>query len=105
MKKTLLPLILWVSAIGLHAQPNPFEKWEFATDDHSVVDYQGKQALRIKQNRAMLKGVNFQDGVIEYDMAFPQGRSFIGFNFRAQDEANSEDFYIRTHQSGNPDAN
>ncbi len=102
---TFLQCLFGLSIVITYGQPASFDKWEFATNDHSIVEYQGKQALRIKQNRAMLKGVNFQDGVIEYDMAFPQGRSFIGFNFRMQDELNSEDFYIRTHQSGNPDAN
>jgi hypothetical protein len=38
-------------------------------------------------------------------MAFPQSRAFIGFHFRISSEKNYEEFYVRPHQSGNPDAN
>ena len=49
--------------------------------------------------------VSFTNGIIEYDVAFTAKRNFIGVKFRQQDAKNSEEFYIRPHQSGNPDAN
>ncbi len=53
---------------------------------------------------AVLKDVVLQNGVIEYDISFDETRTFGGVDFRMQDGGNYEDFYMRAHQSGNPDA-
>ena len=45
------------------------------------------------------------DGVIEFDIAVSPQRGFAGAFFRSGDPRNREHFYIRPHQSGNPDAN
>jgi hypothetical protein len=37
-------------------------------------------------------------------MSFAAGRGFPGVGFRIQDESNFEQFYVRPHQAGNPDA-
>ena len=54
---------------------------------------------------ALIEDADFTDGVIEYFCAFPEARAFVGATWRVQDAANREEFYIRPHQSGNPDAN
>lgn len=80
------------------------DKWNL-NGDYEMVDYLGKSALHFKEGgKAILKDAKFQDGEIEFDMAFSQIRTFVGFNFRMTDEQNYEDFYVRPHQSGNPDA-
>jgi len=66
--------------------------------------YKGKECLFIKTGAIVAKGVNFRDGIIEADFSFPKERSFPGFAVRMQDQKNYEYFYIRPHQSGNPDA-
>ncbi len=43
-------------------------------------------------------------GIIDYDINFEQKRNFAGVHFRIQDATNYEEFYLRPHQSGNPDA-
>jgi len=53
----------------------------------------------------MVKGASFTNGIIEYDVSFGQTRTFAGVRFRAQKPGNFENFYMRAHQSGNPDAN
>jgi DNA-binding beta-propeller fold protein YncE len=48
--------------------------------------------------------VEFGNGVIEVDLACKPGRVFPGITFRQIDESNYEEFYIRPHKSGQPDA-
>ena len=53
---------------------------------------------------ANLKDVEFGNGVIEFDLACKPGRVFPGITFHQIDESNYEEFYIRPHKSGQPDA-
>ncbi len=106
MKK--LVIILLLSITTGHAQTKvPFNsgQWKFETKDYTLETYLGKESIRLNKNRATLPDVIFENGIIEYDIALPQGRAFIGVMFRMQDALNYEDFYFRPHQSGNPDAN
>ena len=54
---------------------------------------------------AIVRGSAFLDGIIEFDIAFTGERGFMGACWRLQDPENYEEFYLRPHQSGNPDAN
>jgi hypothetical protein len=105
MKKLLIVLVFVQSLVYAQIVPFTSPRWKFASTDYSLMSYQGKDALLLKKNRAVLEETDFENGVIEYDMAFPQVRSFIGMQFRIADEKNYEEFYVRPHQSGNPDAN
>ena len=53
---------------------------------------------------AVLNDVFLKDGTIEYDVIFGDTRTFAGLMFRAQGPDDAEEFYMRAHQSGNPDA-
>lgn len=102
----VLLLILSSSAIyGQITVPFTSDQWTFKTKDYVIEDYQGKPSLFLKKNTAFLRTASFENGIIEYDVAFPRGRAFIGVTFRMADDVNYEEFYIRSHQSGNPDAN
>ena len=68
-------------------------------------EYKGETSLLLNDASAAINGISFINGIIEYDVAFTEKRNFIGVRFRQQDSKNSEEFYIRPHQSGNPDAN
>lgn len=106
MKKIIA--ILFFVQHSIYAQitvPFTSEQWKFETTDHTSETYLGKESVRIKTNRAFLQGASFENGIIEYDVAFPPGRAFIGVYFRIDDDKNCEEFYLRSHQSGNPDAN
>lgn len=87
------------------AVPFTSERWKFEAEDHRVETHLGKSGLRLKGGRATLPDVSFENGIIEYDIAFSQQRGFLGVSFRMQDNKNYEEFYVRPHQSGNPDAN
>lgn len=81
------------------------DHWEFAGEVADRVEYKGQTALHLKNAEARLKGLTLKDGVIAFDIAFSEQRSFAGVFFRQFDERNAEYFYFRPHQSGNPDAN
>jgi hypothetical protein len=64
----------------------------------------GKPALRLQQGALLLEDANFRNGIIEFDIALAADRYFPAIEFRMQDENNYEQYYVRPHQSGNPDA-
>ena len=68
-------------------------------------EYKGETSLLLNDASAAVNGISFINGTIEYDVAFAEQRNFVGVKFRQQDSKNAEEFYIRPHQSGNPDAN
>jgi hypothetical protein len=66
--------------------------------------YLGRDALFLERAQITLKDRDFSEGVIEFDLAAEKASGFVGVNFRADEEGNSEQFYVRFHQSGHPDA-
>lgn len=111
MNKTFLRIALCgLLTIGgsVIAQDFPLdpENWEVQSAGHVFENYQGKPSLYLFQGNASLKaGLQFFTGVIEYDIFVTERRGFPRVRFRVQDDLNYEEFYIRPHQSGNPDAN
>ena len=106
----------WIAAVVLcvaalvvtaHSQSVPFDsdRWEFRADEGKVIDHLGRKSLYLKGGGAVVKDSQFTDGVIEFDIAFTGERGFMGVMWRMQDSENFEEFYLRPHQSGNPDAN
>jgi glyoxylase-like metal-dependent hydrolase (beta-lactamase superfamily II) len=81
------------------------ERWDIEAEETERVDYLGQSAIRLKGGTAILGEVNVKNGLIEFDIAVSEERGFAGLVFRLQDDRNFEHFYIRPHQSGNPDAN
>ncbi|MCB1024197.1 MAG: hypothetical protein KDB79_07400 [Acidobacteria bacterium] len=98
---------IFVITANAAAQVIPFdsERWNIQAKESKVVDYLGQKSLYLKGGTAVLKDVEFTNGVIEFDIAFSAKRTFSGAMWRIQDEDNFEEFYLRPHQSGNPDAN
>lgn len=89
------------------------ENWNFIGAT-KVEEYKGENALTLAVanpkapfsfGMAIAKKIAFKNGVIEYDVAFDETRTFAGLQFRLQQDKSYEDFYMRAHQSGNPDAN
>ena len=98
--------VLVCTAAG-YSQVVPFDsgRWEIRAEEGKVTEHLGRKSLYLKGGLAWVKDAQFTDGVIEFDMAFSAERGFKGAIWRMQDENNYEDFYVRPHQSGNPDAN
>ncbi|HJQ36174.1 MAG TPA: hypothetical protein VKB93_03450 [Thermoanaerobaculia bacterium] len=100
--------VLWLFCAALaHAESVPFDAdhWTIDGKESRFEDYRGRRALFLKDARATLKDMTMRDGVIEFDMAFPLERGFSGVQFRMADGQNYEEFYLRQHLSGMPDAN
>lgn len=79
------------------------EKWEINAKKHEFVTYKGKQSLHLAFGKARLKNSTFKNGIIDYDIAISDQRNFAGIHFRINGN-NYEEFYLRPHQVGNPDA-
>ncbi|NIM91571.1 MAG: hypothetical protein GTO17_11560 [Candidatus Aminicenantes bacterium] len=73
-----------------------FESERWVKVDAEVVDHMGRQSL---MGIAYLKDVEFENGIIEVDIAVDGRRSYPGINFRIQSLENHERFYIRPHRS------
>ncbi len=78
------------------------ERWQLGPASR-IEEFMGRKALTLT-GTAFLKDVEFENGVVEVDLAFKEGTIFPTIIFRRQDEANYEEFYVRPHKSGKPDA-
>jgi hypothetical protein len=99
-------LMFWLN-LPTQAQTIPFDsnRWEIDAKESRIEEYLGRQSLFLKGGLALVKDAKFLNGVIEFDIAFPEERGFAGTVWRVLDKNNYEEFYFRSHQSGNPDAN
>lgn len=99
--------LLLITATPVYGVEYPFDgdAWEISAAESELVELKDKKALMLKGGFATLKGVDVQNAVVEYDILVGEARGFAGLVFRIQSPGNYEHFYIRPHQSGNPDAN
>lgn len=109
MKLTRLAAIAILSSFltTLHAQQSiPFsdKRWTIQAQGSMQEFYKGYNSLYLQNGIAWLKDERMGNGIIEFDMYQSERTSFSGFVFRAKDITNYEDIYLRSHQSGNPDA-
>lgn len=84
--------------------PLTLDSWDTLGAKAVHETYLGKECLLVQSGAIVVKGAQLRDGTIEADISFPRQRSFPGFAVRMQDLFNFENFYVRPHQSGNPDA-
>lgn len=103
----LIPLAVgfFINTYGQVQVPMTASDWNLKSEGFRFEQYLGEQSIFLPDGFAYLDGVSFHNGIIEFDIAFPVSRGFPGVYFRMQDEQNAEDFYVRPHQSNNPDAN
>ena len=102
-------LLLSVLAICQNADSQAFpfdeENWTIESRGAVIDAYEGEEnTLFLQAGRATLRDVSFLNGIIEFDIYLAKRRGFPGILFRMQDNINYEEFYLRPHQSGNPDA-
>ncbi len=114
LKNISVPIaIVFLSLLSLQvnateiAKTIPFdlEQWEINDKDGKFIDYLGQKSLLLKTGNAIIKDSNFTSGIIEYDIAFSSERTYAGVMWRWQNSENYEKFFMRAHQSGQPDAN
>lgn len=103
-----------ISALALGASASAQETlqydgqtWQVTAAETGAVRVEqalGREALYISRGQAWRRDVDLQDFVLEYDYASTEQSGFIGVNWRAADADSLEQFYVRPHQSGQPDA-
>ncbi|MFC2086131.1 family 16 glycoside hydrolase [Bacteroidota bacterium] len=72
----------------------PFNNENWMIFNGEIVEHLGRECLK---GSAMLNNVEFENGVIEFDLAVNGDRSYPGLFFRVQSRANYEYIYIRPH--------
>lgn len=103
----LLLLLFYIFCQNIWAQTIPFtsDRWDIEARGNIIDGYEGvEDALLLQSGKATLSGTSFKNGIIEFDIYLSERRSFPGVLFRMADDSNYEEFYLRPHQSGNPDA-
>jgi len=99
------------------------EKWNIPSSDsssYSFEKYDSSEALILRKPArlisrdkiqtdnftplAYVKGFQFKDGIIEADLASPNGGGFIGLAFRIKDERHYETVYFRPSSSHTSEA-
>jgi hypothetical protein len=101
----LVPLAVAALAATARAQ-QPFDTsaWNISADEGRVEPYRGRSALLLRNGAAWLRGSRFQNGTIEFDIAFSEVVGFPGIAFRAATHADYELIYLRENLSGQPHA-
>ncbi|MEZ4828907.1 MAG: hypothetical protein R3C61_21865 [Bacteroidia bacterium] len=100
-------LVFALSVHTVSSQVNvPFDsdKWMLPEGQAQIENYLGEKSLFLTAGIAYLKDTEMRNGIIEFDIAVPETRGFAGAIFRQTAPDNYEEFYLRMHQSGNPDA-
>ena len=64
----------------------------------------GRDVLQVETGFGHRRDVRIQDGTIDFDVQVTRRRSFVYVYFRAVAEGEREEFYLRPHKSGLPDA-
>ncbi|MFC1484639.1 hypothetical protein ACFL6Q_06295 [Candidatus Neomarinimicrobiota bacterium] len=101
----LAGILLLVEAGFGQVVPFDSDRWLIEAEESRIEDFKGQRSLFIQGGGAVIRDSEFLDGIIEYDVVLPDDRGFTGAVWRWQDWVNYEEFYLRSHQSGNPDAN
>ena len=80
-------------------QPFDTSAWAISAAEWRVEPYRGRTALLLREGAAWLRGSTFQNGTIEFDIAFSEVSGFPGIAFRAATHADYELFYLRDSRS------
>jgi hypothetical protein len=109
MKLLTLPLFAVLSSFltATHAQQTiPFndKRWVFEAQGQVQEFYKGYNSVYLQNGLAWLKDEKFLNGIIEFDIYQQKRVSFSGFFFRMTSPGNYEELYLRSQQSGYPDA-
>jgi hypothetical protein len=78
--------------------------WEIKARSYVLENFNGKDAIYLKGGTITLKDDKFKNGTIEFDLFLKEEQAFPGVVFRIVDN-DAEQFFLRTHLSGKPDAN
>ena len=89
---------------GAQQQPFDTSTWDIRAAESRIEPYRGRPALLLRNGTAWLKGSRFENGSIEFDVAFANVLAFPGIAFRAASRGDYELLYMRAQLSGTPHA-
>ncbi len=107
MKMLVMVFILLLVQSGNAQEVVPLDTthWEISTQaSYLFENYKGKNAIYLKGGKMSYKDAIFKNGTIEFDLFIKEESAFPGVLFRVVGN-DAEQFYLRTHLSGKPDAN
>jgi len=97
-------IMMWYSGQAQNYIPLDTTNWDINARAYIFENFNGKPSIYLQGGSITLKDVTFLNGSIEYDIYLKETPAFPAVYFRVND-SDAEHFYIRPHQSGNPDAN
>lgn len=106
MKRTVMLLaILLMPGLTYGQVPAGLsDAWVVRSKTAKVENFRGREALRMRSGQAYRTDNQFEDGIIEFDIALTSYPSYVGVIFRVQSEKEQEMIYLRPHKSGQWDA-
>ncbi len=96
-------LVVWAPAVAAQQLAFSDPQWKLGGDAR-VENFDGRQVLTIENGSAARPDVALKDGTIDVDVMTSRRRSFVYLSFRVQNEGEHEEFYLRPHKAGLPDA-
>lgn len=105
-RRIALGAVLAVAAPAAAQEKLPISdgRWELGDKGVRMETVDGRETLAFESGVATRRDVKLQDGTIEMEVQVTRRRSFVYVTFRMQDDREYEDFYLRPHKSGLPDA-
>lgn len=104
---TCIPLVLFTFNFAFAQQsvsvPFTNKRWNIQGQAQKLGSFQGYQSLNLQGGQAILDE-KFLNGIIEFDIWLTERPSFSGCLFRMSSPGNYEEFYLRPHLVGYPDA-
>lgn len=79
--------------------------WQINARSYVLEQYKGQDAIYIQAGNMRLKNRTFLNGTIEFDIHLKETQAFPGVYFRVRDNKDGEQWFVRPHLSGKPDAN
>jgi hypothetical protein len=105
-RKVIVGLVATFASLPLVAEDIQFagQMWDINSSNYKLEKDGDRDVLFFENSNVWLKGSDFANGEISFSMWLGAGRGFSGVMFHGQDNNNYDEFYIRHHLSGDPDA-
>jgi hypothetical protein len=105
-RRFFVGLIAIFISIHLSAEDIQFagQAWDINSTNYKIEKDGDSDVLFFENSNVWLKDSDFANGEISFSMWLGAGRGFSGVMFHGQDNNNYDEFYIRHHLSGEPDA-
>ncbi len=101
----IISILHFNSLNGQNTIPINTDNWQINAKSYVLESFKGKDAIYLVGGIMKLKDRTFLNGTIEFDIYLKNATAYPGVYFRLINDIHGEQWYIRPHQSGNPDAN